>query len=60
MSPWGGTWVAQSVKHLTPAQVMISWFLEFEHVSGSVMTRLRAWTCFGFCVSLSLSKINKH
>ena len=34
----GGTWVAQSVKHLTSAQVMISQFVSSSPVSGSVLT----------------------
>ena len=36
MSCWG-TWVAQSVKHPTSAQVMISWFLSSNPASGSVL-----------------------
>ena len=35
---FGGTWVAQSVKCLTPAQVMISWFMSSSPASGSVLT----------------------
>ena len=34
----GGTWVAHSVKHPTWAQVMISWFVGWSPVSGSVLT----------------------
>ncbi|KAF0872644.1 MYCD protein, partial [Crocuta crocuta] len=34
----GGTWVAQLVKHLTSAQVMISQFLSSSPASGSVLT----------------------
>ena len=34
----GGAWVAQSVKHLTSAQVMISQFVSSSPVSGSVLT----------------------
>ena len=33
-----GTWVTQSVKHLTLAQVMISWFVGSSPTSGSVLT----------------------
>ena len=33
-----GAWVAQSVKHLTSAQVMISQFVGLSPVSGSVLT----------------------
>ena len=34
----GGAWVAQSVKHLTLAQVMILQFLSLRPVLGSVLT----------------------
>ena len=34
----GGTWVAQSVKHLTSAQVMISQFVGSSPASDSVLT----------------------
>ena len=33
-----GTCVAQSVKHLTSAEVMISWFMSSRPMSGSVLT----------------------
>ena len=33
-----GTWVAQPVKHLTLAQVMISWFVSSSSTLGSVLT----------------------
>ena len=36
----GGTWVAQSVEHLTSAQVMISWLVSSSPASGSVLTAL--------------------
>ena len=36
-----GTWVTQSVKGPTLAQVMISWFVGSSPVSGSVLT---AWS----------------
>ena len=38
MSELWGTWVAQSVKHLTSTQVMISWFVSSGPTSGSVLT----------------------
>ena len=44
-----GACVAQLVKHLTSAQVVISWFMSWSSAQGSVLT-----DCFGFCVSLSL------
>ena len=59
----GGACVAQSVKCLTSAQVMISKFMGLRPASGSVLTAWSlepgAWSlepgaCFGFCVSLSL------
>ena len=34
----GEAWVAQSVKRPTSAQVMISWFMSLNPVSGSVLT----------------------
>ena len=47
-----GTWVAQSVKHLTSAQVMISWFVSLSPASGSVLSaRSRLWIV---CLPLSL------
>ena len=33
-----GTWVAQSVKHVTQAQVMVSQFMDSSPTSGSVLT----------------------
>ena len=33
-----GAWVAQSVKHPTSAQVMISWFMSSKPVLDSVLT----------------------
>ena len=35
---WGGAWVAQSVKRLTSAQVMVSRFMGSSPTSGSVLT----------------------
>ena len=70
-----GIWVAQSVEHLTSAQVMISQFVSSSPVSGSVLTAqslepasdsvspsLSAPPLLMLCLSLSLSlsKINKH
>ena len=65
-----GTWVAQSVKHPTLAQVMISRFVSSSPTSGIVLT---AWSlkpasdsvshslsASAHALSLSLSKINKH
>ena len=62
-----GAWVAQSVKHPTSAQVMISWFVGSRPASGSVLTAqslesaldpvspsLSAPLLFLFCLSLSL------
>ena len=37
----GGAWVAQSVKRLTSAQVMILRFMGLSPASGSVLTALR-------------------
>ena len=56
------SWVAQSVKHLTSAQVMISWFVSSSPASGSVLTAqsLEPGPCFGFCVSLSLCPSAAH
>ena len=38
LSGFGGTWMAQLVKLLTPAQVMISQFMSLSPASGSVLT----------------------
>ena len=50
----GGTWVAQSVKHLTSAQVMISLSVSLSPVSGSVLTAQGLEAALG-SVSPSLS-----
>ena len=50
-----GAWVAQSVKCLTSAQVMISRFVSSSPASGSVLTAQSLEPVSGFCVSLSLS-----
>ena len=67
-----GTWVAQSVKHPTLAQVMISQFGGLSPVSGSVLTTQSLEPALDsvspslgpsparLCLSLSLSKINKR
>ena len=68
-----GSWVAQSVEHLTSAQVMISWFVSLSPASGSVLTAwslepasdslspsLSAPPLLALCLFLSLSKINKR
>ena len=61
--------MAQSVKHLTLAQVMISWFMNLSPALGSVLTAQSLEPALD-SVSLSLflplplsptlSKINKH
>ena len=65
-----GTWVTQSVKHPTSAQVMISWSMSSSPTSGSMLTAQSlepAWDSVSpslsvplslHSVSLSLSKIN--
>ena len=72
MSRNWGTWVAESVKHPTSAQVEISWVRGFEPHVGLCADSSEPGACFGFHVSLSLcplpsrilslslSKINKH
>ena len=70
MSNYRGAWVTQLVKRLTSAQVMISWFMSWSPVLGSVLTAqslepasdsvsssLSAFAQLALC--LSLSKINK-
>ena len=70
-----GAWVAQSVEHLTSAQVVISWFMGSSLALGSVLTArslepaldsgiLSPSLCpspleLCLCLSLSLSKMNK-
>ena len=55
-------WVAQSVEHLTSAQVMIVQSVSLSPASGSVLTAwsLEPGACFGFCVSLSLCPSPAH
>ena len=64
-----GAWVAQSVKHLTLAQVMISWLVSSSPTSGSVLTARSLELLPILCLPLSLplpcscsvsQKINKH
>ena len=70
-TPEWGAWMAQSVKHLISAQVMISRFVGSSPASGSVLTAgslepaldsvspsLSAPLLLVLCLSLSLSKIN--
>ena len=67
----GGAWVAQSVEHVTSAQVMISPSMGSSLASGSVLTAQSLepasdsvfpslCTSPTHALSLSLSKINKH
>ena len=68
----GGTWVAQSVEHLTLARVMIPWLMGSNPASGSVLTSQSLEPVWILCfpcslplphpcsVSMCLSKINKH
>ena len=59
----GGTWVAQSVKYPTLAQVMISGFVSLSPMLGSALT---VWSLFGsLCAppllsAFSFSLKNKH
>ena len=53
MKFWG-TWVAQLVKCLTLAQVMISRLVSSSPTSGSVLTAQSLEPDFSFCLSLSL------
>ena len=70
---YGGAWVAQSVKHLTLAQVMVSQFMSSSPTSGSVLVAqslepalasvspsLYAPSSLTLCLSFSLSKINTN
>ena len=50
-----GAWVAQSVKHLTLALVMISRFVSSNPLIGLCADRSEPGVCFRFCVSLSPS-----
>ena len=50
-----GTWVAQSVKHPTSAQVMISQFVSLSPVCWALCWQLRAWSLLqSLCVCVSL------
>ena len=62
-----GTWVAQLVKLMTPAQVMTLWLVSSSPTSGSVLTAQSldpASDSMSLTLSapppLCLSKINKH
>ena len=66
-----GAWVAHSVKCVTLAQVMISWFVGSSPISGSVLTAQRLKPASNSvspslsatplpALGLSLSKINKQ
>ena len=72
-NPSRGAWEAQSVKHLTSAQVMISLFIGSNPTPGSVLTArslepasdsvspsLSAPPLLVLSLSVSLSKINKN
>ena len=54
-----GDWVAQSVKRLTLAQVMISWFMSMSPALGSVLTAQSLEPALG-SVSLSLCPSPTH
>ena len=57
----GGTCVAQSIEHLTSAQVMISQFMGSSPASGSVLTTCsEPGACFRFYVSFSLCSSPAH
>ena len=63
MSYSRGTWVAQPVKRPTSAQVIISRSVSSSPASGSVLTGQSlepASDSVSVCLSVSLSKINKH
>ena len=51
----GGAWVAQSVKRLTLAQVMVSQFVSSSPVLGSVTAQSLEPVSDSVCVSLSLT-----
>ena len=56
-----GPWMAQSVKRLTSAQVMILRFVSLSPASGSVLTAQSLdEDCFGFCVSSFLCPSHAH
>ena len=49
-----GAWVAQSVKCVTSAQVMILWLVTSSSASGLCADSAEPGACFRFCVSLYL------
>ena len=55
-----GAWVAQSVKHLTSAQVTISWFHGFKPIVGLCTDSSEPGACIGFCVSPCLCPSPAH
>ena len=56
----GGAWVAQSVKCLTLAHVMILRFVGSSPMVGLCADDSEPGACFGFCVSLSLCPSPAH
>ena len=61
VSQFWGAWVAQSVKSLTSAQVVISLFMGSSPTLGFCADRSEPGACFPFCVSpLSLRPFPTH
>ena len=54
------SWVAQSAKRLTSAQMMISWFVDLSPASGSVLTAGSLEPASDSVVSLSLCPSPAH
>ena len=52
-----GAWVAQSIKHMTLAQVMILWFVGLSPTMGSPLS---VGGCLGFSLPLSASPLLAH
>ena len=59
-SNFGGAWVAQSVKRLTSAQVMISRVCELEPLTGLCADSSEPGACFELCLPLSLALPCSH
>ena len=57
---WSRAWVAQSIKPLTWAQVMISSFVGLSPASGSVVTARSQSLLWILCLPLSLPLPNSH
>ena len=55
-----GAWVAQSVKRLTSAQVMISWLVGSQAHVRLCADSSEPGVCFGFCVSVCLCLSPAH